>query len=323
MLAMMLPLKNEFDPAPIESFVAVLTCPACDASGARPIGRPAPGWDIEVVDRVFRHPNYDVKYCASCGVYFKSRVFSEQALAEYYRLLPFESFESSELFPTDRLVLSAIAAVEAGAKVLDFGCGVGRVLERLTARHQCYGVEVNERAREIAKAKGITVVPESSVRSRTERDFDFIILSDVFEHVAKPLQLLRILTDVLKPGGSLIISTGNGDAVRCREFISHFWYFRAPGHLHMLSPKHLRWCAAGLGLDLNEYTLTSHYATPFLPKCRQHVAAWAFEQFHLRPRSWSTQLLRVLPKIRRAENWPLAPAITCTPDHLVAVLRKP
>ena len=155
----------------------------------------------------FRHPDYDVKYCDACGLYFKNRVLSEQALADYYRLLPFESFESSELFPTDRLILSSIEPGHPDAKILDFGCGVGRILERLTVLHRCYGVEVNERAGGIARAKGITILPESAVYRRTECNFDFVILSDVFEHLAKPLQLLRILTDILKPGGALIIST--------------------------------------------------------------------------------------------------------------------
>jgi hypothetical protein len=110
--------------------------------------------------------------------------------------------------------------------------------------------------------------------------------------------------------------------VRCREYMSHFWYFRAAGHLHMVSPKHLQWCGGQLGLELRDCRVTSHYATPFAQKCRQHVAAWAFEQFHLQPRAWLTQTLRVVPRIRRAEKWPVAPAITCTRDHLVAVLGK-
>src|SRR5574341_922127 len=136
-LEMMLALKKEFDPEPIDSFVTVPTCPACGAAEARTIGRPAPGWDTEVAGRVFQHPAYEVKYCDACGIYFKNRVLSKQALAEYCRLLPFESFESSELFPTDRLVLSVITPSDAGAKVLDFGCGVGRILEQLIARHRC------------------------------------------------------------------------------------------------------------------------------------------------------------------------------------------
>ena len=319
---MILPLEKDFDPKPIDSFVMVLTCPACGTSGAGTIGRAAAGWGTDVAGRMFWHPDYDVKYCDACGLYFKNRVLNKQALADYYRLLPFESFESSELFPTDRLILRSIQPGHPDAKILDFGCGVGRILERLTVRHRCYGVEVNERAREIARAKGITILPESAVYSHTECNFDFVILSDVFEHLPNPLRFLRMLTILLKPGGGLIISTGNGDAVRCQEYLSQFWYFRAPGHLQMLSPKHLEWCAGKLGLRVTDCETVSHYKTSLLDRYRQYTRAWLFEQFHLRPCAWVTRTLRFLPLICRAEHWPLAPAITCTRDHLVAVLRK-
>ena len=311
------------DTGTIGSFREVNACPACSAVGARAVGSSAPGWNEEVSGKVFRHPEYEVRYCDACGLYFKSHVFTDEALSEHYRVLPFETFESRELFPTDRLILNTIASAEPGAKVLDFGCGVGRILGHLTGRHCCYGVELNARSSEAAKAKGIMILPESAVTSRAEDDFDFVILSDVFEHLPNPLPCLRMLREALAPSGALIISTGNGDAVRCEEYLSQFWYFRALGHLQMLSPKHLRWCATQLNLTLTDCSATSHYITPLLHQFRQHVQTWAFQQFHLRPRAWFTRVARLLPRIRCAEHWPVPPAITCTPDHLVAVLRNP
>src|SRR5438128_589695 len=115
------------DRNPIESFQEVLACPACEATSARTIGRSAPGWSEEFLGQVFRHPDYGVRYCDNCGLYFKTRIFTEEALAEHYRILPFETFESKELFPTDRLILRELASAQSGARVLDFGCGVGRI----------------------------------------------------------------------------------------------------------------------------------------------------------------------------------------------------
>lgn len=319
---MTLPLAKQLGHDPIDLFRSVPSCPACGATNGRTIGRPGPGWDTEFEGRVIRHPDYDVAHCATCGLYFKSQVLTNEALDDYYGVLPFESFESATLFPTDQLILSAIAPAGSGAKVLDFGCGVGRILETLTTRHRCYGVEVNKRACEVARSKGIKIVPESAVSNRTECDFDFVILSDVFEHLPNPLESLRKLVHVLKPGGALLISTGNGDAVRCREYLSQFWYFRAPGHLQMLSPKHLQWCAGQLSLELINCRISSHYSIPLKQRCGQYLRVWAFEQFHLKPHTWLTHMSRCIPRLRRAEHWPLPPAITCTPDHLVAILRK-
>ena len=315
-------MTNKTDQACFDTFREVEHCPGCGASNARGVGLPGPSWDNVTAGRVFRHPEYEVKHCDACGLYFKTRVFDDAALGEYYSVLPFESFESNRLFPTDRLMLQAVASAAPGAKVLDFGCGVGRLLQRFVSRHRCFGVEVNERACEVARAAGITILPEADIRSGAERDFDFVILSDVFEHLPNPLEFLRPLAAVLKPGGALIISTGNGDAVRCREYLSLFWYFRVPGHLQMLSPKHLNWCAGELGLELADCQVTSHYDTPWRTRVRQHLQTFAFEQFHLRPHAALTRILRWLPGLRRAEHWPLSPILTCTRDHLVAVLRK-
>lgn len=306
----------------VESFHSVRTCPACGSSSADTIGRSAPGWDTEIERRLFRHPDYEVKQCATCDLYFKNCVLSDEALDEYYRCLPFESFESLELFPTDHIVLSSVLQAAPGAKILDFGCGVGRILERLTRRNRCYGVELNERACKIARARGIEIIPESALSRRTECNFDFVILSDVYEHLSNPLRLLRVLIDTLKPGGILIISTGNGDAVRCREYLSHFWYFRAPSHLLMVSRDHIGWCARQMSVELIECHSSSHYSIPVRDRYGQILRSWLFEQFNLRPSSLLTQSLRLSPRIRRVEKWPVAPGLTCTNDHLVAVLKK-
>ena len=270
----------------------------------------------------FRHPDYQVRYCDTCGLYFKSDSLSEEALAEFYRVLPFEAFESAELFPTDRRVLRVVAPVQPGVKVLDFGCGVGRILEHLTARHQCYGVEVNARSCEVAKLKGIQILHESALQNGAEYNFDFVILADVFEHLLNPFQVLHILTEALAANGALIISTGNADAIRCQEYLSQFWYFRTLGHLQMLTQKHLQWCAEKLNLKLTDLHVTSHYVTPLYQQCHQYVRSWSFRRFHRHPQSWMNRLLRTVPGIQRAEHWPVAPPITCTSDHLVAVLRK-
>src|SRR5439155_26740137 len=141
-----------------------------------------------------------------------------------------------------------ILSARPAAKVLDFGCGVGRILGHLITRHRCHGVEVNPRATAVAKLKGITILSESDLSSGKEGGFDFVILSDVFEHLPNPLEFLRTLTGVLGPRGELIVSTGNGDAVRCQKYLSHFWYFRSLGHLQMLSPKQLHLCAEQLDM---------------------------------------------------------------------------
>jgi hypothetical protein len=92
-----LPLEKDFDSEPIDAFV--WRWPFRRAvSGARTIGRPAPGWDTDVAGRMLWHPDYDVKYCDACGLYFKNRMLRYDVLAEFNRVLPFEILDSGEFF---------------------------------------------------------------------------------------------------------------------------------------------------------------------------------------------------------------------------------
>lgn len=308
--------------AVIDDAREVTVCPACGKKDGDVIGRAATEFDSLIAGLIFRHPSYNVKKCANCGLYYKTHVLTGAVLNDYYKHLPFESFESESLFPTDSLILQTIVSAPKGARILDFGCGIGRILSQLTKLHRCYGVEVNERAAEVARSRGIAIISQQSLEAHQEENFDFVILSDVFEHLPEPLRFLRTLAGVLSKSGALVISSGNGDAIRERTFLSGFWYFRAPGHLQMLSGQHINWCARMLGLRIGECYNTSHYSTSFQERVRQWARAFAFEQFHLRPKVITTRVLGLLPVFRRAAQWPLPPALTCTRDHLVVFLRN-
>jgi SAM-dependent methyltransferase len=84
------------------------------------------------------------------------------------------------------------------ARVIDFGCGQGRFLDRLQdAGWDTYGIEPS------------TSVPFQRHR-RLERlpqegDFDFAILHHVLEHVTDPLNILQQLAGSLREGGVLFI----------------------------------------------------------------------------------------------------------------------
>ena len=116
--------------------------------------------------------------------------------------------------------------------------------------------------------------------------------------------------------------TGSTDAIRRRDRIAEFWYFRIAGHLHMLNERHLGWLAARLGLTLETLHRCSHYGTPLTQRLRQSVQSFAFHHFQSSPHSGVAAVLRALPVVNRAERWPSAPALTFTADHIVTVLAK-
>jgi len=108
-----------------------------------------------------------------------------------------------------------LAAVPAGARVLDVGCATGYLAERLAhAGHEVVGIELDPQAAEVARSRGgFQVVTGSAAEAadlaQVGGAFDAILCGDVLEHLADPERVLRALRERLAPGGVLIASLPN------------------------------------------------------------------------------------------------------------------
>lgn len=298
-------------------------CPACGATDWETIGGEAGAFCEDSGGRRFRQPPYVIRRCEQCDLYFKSRTMPPVQLDSYYAGLDSTTFDRSGDFPTDRYLRAQLDQLSSGSRVLDFGCSTGRILSPHTIRLQCLGVEPNRPAAELAGRRGIQIVREDRLPLIAGEGFDAIILADVYEHLARPVDLVQTLAALLKPGGWLAIVTGNADAIRPRDRLAEFWYFRLAGHLHMLSERHAGWLARRVGLDLDVLHRCSHYRTPIGRRVRQFIQAILYDQFHRSPRRAAAAVLRRIPRLRDAERWPTAPALTYRRDHVVAILRSP
>jgi SAM-dependent methyltransferase len=302
--------------------VSLARCPACGGDAAMQIGDAATGFDTIIGGRTFHQPPYAVRQCRACGLYFKSATLSPSELAAYYDVLDGAIFEADADFPTDRVIHRRLRALPDGSDVLDFGCSTGRILKDVTGRLSCAGVEPNAAAAATARSRGIEIISAAQLESGPRR-FDAIVLTDVFEHLADPLPVLRLLASRLKAGGWLAIVTGNGDAIAGDRHFAEFWYFRLPGHLIMAGQRHLTWLADRLGLIVDDVHHCSHYRTAFGERVRQQARDAAYRAFRGAPSGIIARVLRHLPPISRADRWTTAPALTYRDDHVVAFLASP
>lgn len=92
-----------------------------------------------------------------------------------------------------------------------------------------------------------------------EGSFDFIIATEVIEHVRYPYRLLREIRRVLKPTGRVLLSTPNAATLVNRVALSVFGLFPDDrtlhdgadvGHIHFFTRRSLREAVAAEGFDI-------------------------------------------------------------------------
>jgi len=97
-----------------------------------------------------------------------------------------------------------------GARVLDAGCGTGRMLSLLGGHYEASGFDYSETAVEFCRKRGLERVRREDLRQwQPEADaFDAIVSLDVLYHAdAGPAEeILAKFRRALKPGGYLIVN---------------------------------------------------------------------------------------------------------------------
>ncbi|MFA5047582.1 MAG: class I SAM-dependent methyltransferase [Patescibacteria group bacterium] len=106
-----------------------------------------------------------------------------------------------------------VNCLSASDKLLDIGCGDGRVSELYKEKAaKVYGLDISGQAISEAKKRGI----EASFQDLNQLPlkfedgyFDCVVLTDVVEHVINPLGLLQEVKRILKADGQAVVTVPN------------------------------------------------------------------------------------------------------------------
>ncbi|MFF3356786.1 class I SAM-dependent methyltransferase [Streptomyces sp. NPDC002917] len=118
---------------------------------------------------------------------------------------------------TDRPAMHALAGDVTGLRVLDIGCGAGHYIAELRARGPAEAVGVEGSATLLRHARkrlghdtAVTLHRhdlEEPLDFLPESSFDLAVMALVHHHIEARKQLLAELHRVLRPGGTLLVST--------------------------------------------------------------------------------------------------------------------
>lgn len=130
-----------------------------------------------------------------------------------------------------------------GGRTLDVGCALGWFLAEARERGwQAEGVEMSEHAATFVREKhGVLVHTARLEEAPLEPEsFDLVALWDTIEHLPDPRRVLEHCFGLLRPGGFVVLSTGNHSAWRSRAQGQDWALMRPPKHLYYFTPRTLR-----------------------------------------------------------------------------------
>jgi SAM-dependent methyltransferase len=136
-------------------------------------------------------------------------------------------------------------------KILDFGGGVGGLTRYLIESGWNSTLFDFGFPFDLARESGL---PTTNLKETTEL-YDYIFAIEVIEHAADPNELFKQLLRNLKPGGIIIITTGNRD--KAPPKLSNWRYAKIPDvHVSFWTPKSFEIQANKFGCQIREHNMS-------------------------------------------------------------------
>jgi len=254
----------------LTNFRRVDTCPSCGGRSrdllplgympeVYPMGKLVVRLDRTVVSQ------RRLAHCRSCGLIYHVLIPKRSVLRNLADDLDKERHWGSR--SAKEIFASLLATHCKPLKVLDVGCGRGEFLQSLPKNWVKLGVDPNRASVNLAKR----AVPEGKFFEGFFEDLDLsglqvdvVTLWDVVEHLDDIDGVFSSLVNLLKPGGVIMIQTGDTSSVQARLLGSSWNYYTVLDHfiffnevsIHNVLSKH------GLAVECIEKTTHHYYVKP-------------------------------------------------------------
>jgi SAM-dependent methyltransferase len=211
--------------------------------------------------------------CAACGFLFRPGLADRQATKDLYEGgayedRPFARDYASEQSISERRANAAsrlrfVRRHATGGRLLDAGAAGGAfVLEAREAGFAAQGIEPAPAfARHARETLGVDVrdgrLEDLAGAGET---WDVITLWHVLEHVPDPVGALRILRDVLAPGGVVVLEVPNVDSTAARMLGVGWTHLDPEAHVSHFGPATLRVALERAGLRVAWTGTVAHSA---------------------------------------------------------------
>ncbi len=193
--------------------------------------------------------------CAECGLVYISPRLTEDEISNIYKGL-FNSKSLNKPPPVDftsyKDFFKLIKRYRENNLLLDVGCFRGYLLSG--AREQGWqvkGTELSEQAAACARKDYDLDIHTGSLADANYREnlFDVVSMFDVIEHLTDPVEYLKEVRRILRPGGLLYIETPNFNSIT-RYCLGKHWSIFFPWHLYYFTSRTLARLVNKVSLDV-------------------------------------------------------------------------
>jgi SAM-dependent methyltransferase/predicted RNA-binding Zn-ribbon protein involved in translation (DUF1610 family) len=139
-----------------------------------------------------------------------------------------------------------------GGKLIDLGCAYGFFLKEARGHFDVSGIELAEAAAHYCRSEGFNVLSGVADEATMQRlgEADVMTLFDVIEHLPDPRATLALCARRLKPGGVIVITTGDFGSLSARLAGMKWRLMTPPQHLWFFSKESMRRMSHGVGLTM-------------------------------------------------------------------------
>jgi len=153
----------------------------------------------------------------------------------------------------NRRVVGYLSYIGDG-RLLDFGCGGGRYVAQMAAAGwKAEGIDAMPAAVKSGRAAGLTIHEGTLPGANLPKEhYDLVTLWHVLEHVPRPMETLRAIREVLRPGGRLAVVCPLADCMAARWFGGSWYGMDLPRHMTHFSRATLRRHLEGAGFVVEQ-----------------------------------------------------------------------
>jgi SAM-dependent methyltransferase len=221
-------------------------CPVCSNQNLE--------YDFECTDFFVTGATFQILRCTRCGFRMTGSVPDPEESGKYYQSENYISHSNTRKGFTNRVYhlvreymlrkKGKIIPLPSGGKpgsLLDVGAGTGFFLNYMRKTGwKVTGTEQSTHARIFAQNEWkLSLLPDDALFLLPAHSFDVVTLWHVLEHIYNLKEYLTVITQLIKPGGSLVIAVPNPESTDAKHYREYWAAWDVPRHLWHFTPDNI------------------------------------------------------------------------------------